>query len=129
MMRWLRRLFWLGLLAAAGYGSYRAWSARQSPTANAPQWSPAPAHRPRTDSTLENPTKTSTATATEAAPPAQRWVAPAEGGCPDGYPVKANDSSGIFHVPGGRFYTRSGADRCYANPDDAVADGYRAAKA
>ena len=44
-------------------------------------------------------------------------------------PVKANDNSGIFHVPGGRFYDRTVAERCYANADDAVADGYRPAKA
>ena len=51
------------------------------------------------------------------------------GDCPDGYPVKANDNSGIYHVPGGRFYDRTVAERCYANADDALADGYRPAKA
>jgi hypothetical protein len=43
--------------------------------------------------------------------------------------VKVNESSGIFHVPGGRFYARTIPDRCYAAADDAVADGYRQAKA
>jgi hypothetical protein len=43
--------------------------------------------------------------------------------------VKANDNSGIYHVPGGRFYDRTVAERCYANADDALADGYRPAKA
>ena len=62
-------------------------------------------------------------------PAGQRWVAPVNGDCPDGYPVKANDNSGIFHVPGGRFYDRTVAERCYANADDAIADGYRPAKA
>jgi hypothetical protein len=52
-----------------------------------------------------------------------------DGHCPDGYPVKVNESSGIFHVPGGRFYARTIPDRCYAVADDAVADGYRQAKA
>jgi hypothetical protein len=64
-----------------------------------------------------------------AADPAARWVAPVDGSCPDGYPVKANDNSGIFHVPGGRFYDRTVAERCYANAEDAIADGYRPAKA
>ena len=54
---------------------------------------------------------------------------PVDGKCPDGYPMKANDNSGIFHVPGGRFYDRTVAERCYANADDAIADGYRPAKA
>ena len=61
--------------------------------------------------------------------PARRWVPPVDGACPDGYPVKANDNSGIYHVPGGRFYERTVPERCYADPADAEADGYRAAKA
>jgi hypothetical protein len=60
----------------------------------------------------------------------RRWVDPRpDGSCPDGYPIKANDNSGIYHVPGGRSYERTKAERCYANVDDAQADGYRAAKA
>jgi hypothetical protein len=54
---------------------------------------------------------------------------PVDGGCPAGYPLKANNNSGIFHVPGGRFYDRTVAERCYANAEDAIADGYRQAKA
>ena len=58
------------------------------------------------------------------------WVEPLDGGgCPGGHPIKANDSSGIYHVPGGRFYDRTVAVRCYASPEAAAADGYRAAKA
>ena len=54
---------------------------------------------------------------------------PVDGACPDGYPIKANDNSGIFHVPGGRFYERTVPERCYADAADAEADGYRRAKA
>ena len=57
------------------------------------------------------------------------WVPPVDGQCPDGYPIKANDNSGIFHVPGGRFYERTVPERCYADAHDAEADGYRRAKA
>ena len=67
--------------------------------------------------------------ATVAATPAPVWVSPVNGTCPDGYPVKANDNSGIFHVPGGRFYDRTVAERCYTDADAAIADGYRPAKA
>ncbi|MGZ4672652.1 MAG: sunset domain-containing protein [Ilumatobacteraceae bacterium] len=56
-------------------------------------------------------------------------MAPNNGECPAGYPIKVNEDSGIYHVPGGRFYARTAADRCYANADDALADGYRPAKA
>ena len=58
-----------------------------------------------------------------------RWVPPVDGACPDGFPVKANDRSKIFHVPGGRSYDRTIPERCYADPESAAADGYRAAKA
>ena len=52
----------------------------------------------------------------------------ADGAVPDGYPVKVKVTSGIFHVPGGRFYERTSADRCYPSADDAEADGYRPSK-
>jgi hypothetical protein len=57
------------------------------------------------------------------------WVEPVDGECPDGYPIKANNNSGIYHVPGGRFYDRTVPERCYAEAHAAAADGYRAAKA
>lgn len=60
--------------------------------------------------------------------PAAAWVGGSDGVAPEGYPVKLNESSGIFHVPGGRFYDRTGADRWYATAHDAVADGYRQSK-
>ena len=56
------------------------------------------------------------------------WSAPVDGDCPPGFPVKAKESSRIFHVPGGRFYDRTRPERCYATPEAATADGYRAAK-
>jgi micrococcal nuclease len=57
----------------------------------------------------------------------QRWRAPVGGACPEGYPVKVA-KSGIYHVPGGRSYDRTMAERCYVNAEDAEADGYRRAK-
>ncbi len=56
------------------------------------------------------------------------WADPVGDGCPDDYPIKVNDNSGIYHVPGGRFYDRTVPQRCYAQAVDAEADGYRAAK-
>ena len=63
------------------------------------------------------------------ATPIATWAEPADGSCPPGFPVKVKVSSGIFHVPGGRFYERTSPDRCYATPAAAEADGYRPAKA
>ncbi len=128
MMRSLRRLFWLGVLAGGGYGAYRVWRQRQEPAAAPAPWppfesEPRAAHAPTRH--VASPIVADTVTAE----PPERWKAPLDGDCPDGYPVKANDNSGIFHVPGGRFYARTVAERCYANAEDAVADGYRPAKA
>ncbi|MFK8024729.1 MAG: hypothetical protein AB8G26_12285 [Ilumatobacter sp.] len=57
------------------------------------------------------------------------WVLPDDDGtCPITHPIKANDNSGIFHVPDGRFYDRTKAERCYTTSEAASADGYRRAK-
>lgn len=57
------------------------------------------------------------------------WVpANADGSAPASHPIKAKESSGIFHVPGGRFYDRTNPDRCYATVTEAEADGYRRSK-
>jgi hypothetical protein len=113
MRRLLRRMLVLGVLALIGVAAYRTMTRRRGETAAAVPWSPLPVG---TDDV-----------ATSTQPP--RWVPANADGCPDGYPVKANDSSRIFHVPGGRSYARTNADRCYRSADDAVADGYRQAKA
>ena len=57
------------------------------------------------------------------------WASPAaDGSCPDGFPIKAKESSGIFHQPGGLSYERTVPDRCYPDEAAAEADGFRAAK-
>lgn len=85
---------------------------------------PAPAEEPAEDGPATSEPATS-----EPAVAERSWVEPVDGACPDGYPIKANDNSGIYHVPGGRFYDRTVPERCYADTDAAEADGYRAAKA
>ena len=44
------------------------------------------------------------------------WVAPVDGACPLTHPVKANANSGIYHVPGGRFYDRTRPSAATATP-------------
>jgi hypothetical protein len=56
------------------------------------------------------------------------WATPVDGECPDGFPIKAKLSSGIFHLPGMAAYGRTHPDRCYASMEDALLDGLRAAK-
>ena len=76
------------------------------------------------------------APAPEAAPapgaaPAAGDAGPVRGAdsvCPDSHPVKANDNSGIYHMPGQQHYGKTNARNCYASAAAAQADGYRAAR-
>ncbi|WP_116998632.1 hypothetical protein [Desertimonas flava] len=57
------------------------------------------------------------------------WVEGGDGHtAPDGFPIKVNVRSGIYHVPGGRVYERTNADRWYRTTEAAEADGFRASK-
>jgi hypothetical protein len=119
----VRRLILLVLLAAIGGAAFNWWRERTAqPTADdAPAWPP-----------LETVAAPEVATATSAEPTITQptsWAEPtADGSCPDGFPIKANDKSGIYHVPGGRFYDRTKPERCYTTAEAALADGYRQAK-
>lgn len=70
------------------------------------------------------------APAPEAAPAAGDAgpVSGADSVCPDSHPVKANDNSGIYHMPGQQHYGKTNARHCYASAAAAQADGYRAAR-
>ena len=138
MWKLLRRLFWLALLGGGAYAAYSTWQRRQEPgPAGPPSWPPleeqdgdVQAGDPLVaafGNVSEHAPEQESATSA-GAPTTQRWVEPIDGECPPGYPIKGNDNSGIYHVPGGRFYDRTGAERCYARAEDAEADGYRAAK-
>lgn len=151
---WIRRARRMAFLASIGMGVFRWWQQKgpgrpggggggggsgrpapvggpKSPSAMRAAATPEPepelvgaAGAPRTVSS------STTGTAPADVSAARAWVEPLAGGaCPASHPVKANDHSGIFHVPGGRFYDRTVAVRCYADPESATADGYRQAKA
>jgi hypothetical protein len=113
----LRRLSVLAV-AAAAVALVRARVRRPGAPLPEPEWPPMAAPR----AVVAGPPAAATA-------PTRVWVAPADGTCPEGYPVKANDASRIYHVPGGRSYDRTKPQRCYATSADAERDGYRAAKA
>lgn len=135
MLGWrrTRRLTLLLLLIGVAGALWQRRALGAAPTAE-PAWPPfEPTSSPVQGFAAATPEPESEPAAEpESEPAAERaatWVAPVDGACPDGYPVKANDNSRIFHVPGGRFYDRTIPERCYANADDALADGYRRAKA
>jgi hypothetical protein len=48
--------------------------------------------------------------------------------CPEGFPIKGNADSLIYHLPGGGSYENTIPEMCFATEDDAVAAGYRAAR-
>ena len=123
----LRRLLLLILVIAASAASFkRIRDQRAAQTAAPPEWPPfEPRIVPRSPEQGR-----ASVPGTDARPSAvDTWVvASADGTTPEGYPVKAKVSSGIFHVPGGRFYERTSADRCYPDAAAAQADGYRPSK-
>jgi hypothetical protein len=59
---------------------------------------------------------------------ADGWILPGPDGVPASHPIKVKVTSGIFHVPGGRFYERTSADRLYPSAESAEAAGYRPSK-
>lgn len=126
----LRRTALLTLLAL-GVGAALSWWRSQTTTptpAQPPQWPDWPA---RTDETDEA-AAASVVAAAVAAPSVTddpAWLpANDDGSTPAGHPIKVKESSGIFHVPGGRFYDRTKPDRCYPTAAAAEADGYRRSK-
>lgn len=122
-MRCRRRFRWIFLLALAGGGAALLLRSRRALPGGAPAAAPAtPAPAAPTDAPAAQ-------AVADLPDPAALWVAPVDGQCPEGYPVKANDNSGIYHLPGGRFYDRTIPERCYASAEGAEADGYRRAKA
>jgi hypothetical protein len=57
------------------------------------------------------------------------WVAPDDAGAALArYPVKAKESSRLYHLPGMLAYDRTRPDRCYMSAEAAEADGFVRAK-
>jgi hypothetical protein len=124
--RTLGSLLFLG--AVAVFVWWRRRSQEPAVATGSPQWPPfAPDAEPAAEAALERERKPVTE---PQAGVSSEWVpSTSAGGCPDGFAIKANDSSHIFHVPGGRSYERTRPDRCYASAAAAERDGYRQAKA
>ncbi|RHA44614.1 sunset domain-containing protein [Cellulomonas rhizosphaerae] len=74
-------------------------------------------------------TKTKTQTLVIKAGKKPNHAAPySDGECPSWAPVKGNANSGIYHVPGGRYYSITIAEECFTTPGAARAHGYRASR-
>lgn len=121
----------MALLIAVVVVARRLLTDRSRTRPGPPPSTPWPALTPTPQSPAEPTPEATTAPAiatSEAttAPPA--WVEPTDGACPADHPVKAKESSRIFHVPGGASYERTRADRCYLDAATAEADGFRQSK-
>jgi large subunit ribosomal protein L4 len=62
---------------------------------------------------------------TEVALPAGAVAGLADGSAPEGYSIKGNADSGLYHVPGSAFYNRTVAEFWFATADDAEAAGFQ----
>ena len=122
----LRRTILLVALAA-GVGALVSWrrASTATPVPSAPpQWPPLPG-QPTRPTTLTQETQETQATTAAVLD----WLPPLDdGSAPASHPIKVKVSSGIFHVPGGRFYDRAKPERCYSTVAAAEADGYRRSK-
>ncbi len=122
----IRRLFrfvvFAGIATAVGM-AVRALTRSADPL-------PAPAAGPTSGPwpPLRNETSPVPEPAPTDAPQIPAWVAPDDGQCPAGHPIKAKMTSKIFHAPGQLNYDRTTPDRCYVDAAAAEADGLRAAK-
>jgi hypothetical protein len=61
------------------------------------------------------------------APPETSW------NCPATHPIKGNRTAGsgepcVYHLPGGRFYSRTKPERCYTTQTEAMRDDCRRAR-
>lgn len=66
---------------------------------------------------------------TECAPPRPDRTKPnGDWTCPSWAPIKGNQSSMIYHVPGGAFYDKTNPEECFANEGAAQRAGYRKSK-
>ncbi|GIW04842.1 MAG: hypothetical protein KatS3mg059_1462 [Thermomicrobiales bacterium] len=93
-----------------------------NPSQSATTASRAATSRPASEGRVSNPAEPATT------PPAEGngWIhAPADGGCPERYPIKGNASSRIYHLPGEPSYEATNPEICFASEEAAAALGYR----
>ena len=76
------------------------------------------------DAAVADTTVADTASATADLPP-RAAAATADGSAPEGFEIKGNADSGLYHVPGSAFYNRTVAEFWFATAEDAEAAGFQ----
>lgn len=95
-------------------------AATEAPAAAAPAEDTAPAEVEESA-----PAELEESSSTEDAPYGEGSHAPlADGGQPEGFPVKGNDGSKLYHLPGTSHYDRTVAEVWFASADAAEAAGF-----
>jgi hypothetical protein len=118
MRRSWKGVIGVGILGGAAVAAWRAWNTRVPKRPSGLDWSTAPFPFPP----VPRPA------ASTVPPPPSSAEPNDDGSCPVAFPIKAKLASGIYHPPGGLNYERTKADRCYADPTAAEADGLRPSK-
>jgi large subunit ribosomal protein L17 len=102
----------------------RARRVAASQTAKAPA-TEAPATEAPAAAEQTAPAEVEESSSTEDAPYGEGSHAPlADGGQPEGFPVKGNDGSKLYHLPGTSHYDRTVAEVWFASADAAEAAGF-----
>jgi hypothetical protein len=126
LARRIRRLLFLASAAAAIVRFAMARRPKTQPSGpKAPEWAPL---RAASTSAASSSVPVASAATDTVTTESSAWVDPVDGACPLTHPVKGNANSGIFHLPGGRFYDTTVPERCYRDAEAAEADGMRASK-
>lgn len=90
-----------------------------------PEIAEEPAKKPRSRKKAADETET----ATESELPKGAVAGDGTADCPEGYPLKGNASSMLYHAPGTPSYDNTIPEMCFATDDDAVAAGFTPSKA
>jgi large subunit ribosomal protein L17 len=100
----------------------KADTAAVAPDTEAPETSEAPASEAATDTVAEVEESAST----EDAPYGEgSHAALPDGGQPEGFPIKGNEDSMLYHVPGSSHYERTKAEVWFATEEAAQAAGFQ----
>jgi large subunit ribosomal protein L17 len=103
----------------------RRVAASQQQKATAP--APAEETKPAEETTTEAPEAVEESTSTEDAPYGEGSHAPLDdpNEAPEGFPIKGNEDSKLYHVPGSAHYDRTVAEVWFATPEAAEAAGFQ----
>jgi micrococcal nuclease len=106
----------------------RQWAAQQSEEARQAEAARQEAQRREPSRQAEQQGQQRQAPTLPAAPGGGPAVGGSGGQCPASHPIKGNDNSMIYHVPGQRHYGQTNSRNCFASEAAAIAAGYRKSK-